>query len=63
MPVDEYFVLSDARQYTFDSRIIGFVRNERIIGVASKVFWSWNMNAKDGNWDRVAMSLGRQSGT
>jgi signal peptidase I len=59
VPDDEFFVLSDARQFTFDSRIIGFIRKERIIGIASKVFWSWNMNEKDSNWDRVAMSLSR----
>lgn len=57
VPENEYFVLSDARQYTFDSRVIGFIKKERILGVATKVFWSWNLDGGGIRWDRTAMSI------
>ncbi|MGD8589335.1 MAG: signal peptidase I [Chromatiales bacterium] len=57
VPSGSYFVLSDAREFSFDSRIFGFVEAEEINGVATKVFWSWNLDQGHFLWNRTAMSL------
>lgn len=57
VPENAYFVLSDSREFSFDSRMMGFVSKERINGVANKVFWSWNMDDGRIKWERTAMSL------
>ena len=57
VPSGSYFVLSDAREYSFDSRIFGFVDSREISGVATKVFWSWNLDQDHFLWNRTAMRL------
>lgn len=57
IPSGSYFVLSDARQFGFDSRDFGIIQEERIGGVATKVFWSWNLDEGSFQWNRTAMSL------
>lgn len=57
VPSNSFFVLADARQYSFDSRIFGMVNQEEIGGVATKVFWSWNIDEGRFMWNRTAMSL------
>jgi len=58
VPANSFFVLSDARNFGLDSRILGFIKNSEIEGVATKVFWSWNLDAGSFKWERTAMSLG-----
>jgi signal peptidase I len=57
VPSNSFFVLSDARQYSFDSRVFGIVNSEEVSGVATKVFWSWNLDDGSFKWNRTAMSL------
>lgn len=57
IPSGFYFVLSDARQYGFDSRNFGLIQDARVGGVATKVFWSWNLDEGKFQWNRTAMSL------
>lgn len=57
IPAGHYFVLSDARQYGFDSRDFGLVDEKTVSGVATKVFWSWNLDQGHFLWNRTAMSL------
>ena len=57
IPAGSYFVLSDARQYGFDSRDYGLILEDNVSGVATKVFWSWNLDEGSFQWDRTAMSL------
>jgi signal peptidase I len=57
IPSGSYFVLSDAREYSFDSRTFGSVANDEISGIATKVFWSWNLDQGHFQWNRTAMSL------
>lgn len=57
IPAGAYFVLADAREYGFDSRIFGLVESNEISGVATKVFWSWNLDDGHFQWHRTAMSL------
>jgi len=57
IPADTYFVLGDNRNYAVDSRVLGFIGKNRISGIATKVFWSWNLDQNTIQWDRTAMAL------
>lgn len=57
IPAGSYFVMADAREYGFDSRVYGPVDSKDISGVATKVFWSWNLDEGHFQWHRTAMSL------
>jgi len=57
VPAESFFVLSDARNFGLDSRILGFIKNSEIEGVATKVFWSWNLDEGNFKWERTTMSL------
>lgn len=57
VPDNAYFVLSDARQYSFDSRVFGFVKREQITGIATKIFWSWNRDEGHFIWGRTAKNI------
>ncbi len=57
VPDDSYFVMSDSREFGFDSRMFGFIQKEGIKGVATKVFWSWNHEADEFKWSRTAIDL------
>jgi len=60
VPADSFFVLSDARNFGLDSRILGFIQRSEIGGIASKVFWSWNLDTGSFKWNRTSMSLNVQ---
>lgn len=57
VPNDSFFVLSDAREYSFDSRVVGFINKNRVSGVASKIFWSWNFDENRVKWERASMTI------
>ncbi len=57
VPPASYFVLADAREFGFDSRMFGFIQKDDINGVAVKVFWSWNLDGNQFKWDRTAVDL------
>ncbi len=54
---DSFFVLSDARHVGLDSRLLGTISSNRVTGVATKVFWSWNLDEGHFQWNRTALSL------
>lgn len=57
VPPDSYFVMSDNRDNSQDSRYWGYVKREKIKGKASVIYRSWD---NDRHWlrsDRVGRSL------
>lgn len=57
VPAGSYFVLADARQFSFDSRVFGFIQGDEVNGVATKVFWSWHLDKHQFQWGRTALNL------
>jgi signal peptidase I len=57
VPPDSFFVLSDARNFGLDSRLLGTLHKKEIGGVATKIFWSWNLDAGSFKWERTAAPL------
>lgn len=42
VPADSYFVMGDNRDRSYDSRFWGFVKNDKIKGLAFIKYWSWD---------------------
>lgn len=57
VPPDAYFILGDNRNFSIDSRILGFIDKKALGGKITKVLWSWNLDEKKIKWDRAGISL------
>jgi signal peptidase I len=55
VPEDSYFVMGDNRDRSYDSRFWGFVKKEKIKGLAFIKYWSWDGD----NWKVRWGSIGR----
>jgi signal peptidase I len=53
VPADSYFVMGDNRDRSYDSRFWGFVKNEKIKGLAFIKYWSWDSEKWRVRWDRI----------
>jgi len=60
VPKDDYFVMGDNRDYSYDSRFWGFVNKTKIKGLAFIKYWSWDAKADllhKVRWNRIGRPI------
>jgi signal peptidase I len=53
VPADSYFVMGDNRDRSYDSRFWGFVKKEKIKGLAFIKYWSWDGDNWRVRWKNI----------
>jgi signal peptidase I len=53
VPPDTYFVLCDNREESLDSRFLGPISKEHILGKAVFIYWSVDPSTRTPRWDRL----------
>jgi signal peptidase I len=54
---DSYFTLGDNRDNSQDSRHWGFVPRANILGLAQRLYWSWDRDARRVRWERIGQPV------
>ena len=53
VPADTYFLMGDNREQSLDSRFLGPISKEHILGKAVMIFWSVDPNTRLPRWERL----------
>lgn len=57
VPADSYFVMGDNRDRSYDSRFWGFVKSEKIKGLAFIKYWSWDGENWRVRWGNIGKMI------
>jgi len=57
VPENAYFVMGDNRDRSYDSRFWGFVKNDKIKGLAFIKYWSWDREKNRVRWNRIGRTI------
>lgn len=57
VPADSYFVMGDNRDRSYDSRFWGFVKRDKIKGLAFIKYWSWDRDNNRVRWNRIGRTI------